>query len=296
MGFTGWDDFINQTTVNKKIAQSLFSKTLYTSATSVAGRWHECLSQLGTGGQMALTGSAGVGVVKTGADAGAIPIGINVSPATKHFINVALSSGSTTIAPAWVMLTDIIHIYPSCVLVGTPTTFSNHPTWTASGDTRMTNAEGVQCSLVVTTATTAAGTILPNYKDTGGSDQAAPRAICAPIAATPIGALYGDTGTAATIGAPFMALAAGDTGVKQLNSYTIPVAGTTGVGCFILHRPIAFMPIVLANLVGERDFASGVPLFPRIYDDACLGMFVQVGGAYAAGGVITGAINYAWGG
>lgn len=296
MGFTGWDDYINQTTVNKKISQSLFSKTLFTSATSVAGRWHECLSQLGTGGQMTLTGSAGVGIVKAKADAGAIPIGADLSPATKHLVNVALSSGSTTIAPAWVMLTDIIHIYPSCVLAGTPSVFSNHPTWTGTGDTRMTNAEGVMCSLVVTTATTAAGTILLNYKDTGGNDQAASRAICAPIAATPIGALYGDTGTAATIGTPFIPLAVGDTGVRQLNSYTIPVAGTTGVGCFILHRPIAFIPIVLANLVGERDFASGVPLFPRIYDDACLGMFVQVGGAYAAGGVITGVINYVWGG
>jgi len=297
MGFTGWDDFINQTTVNKKFGQSLFSKTLYTSATSVAGRWHECLSQLGTGGQMTLTGTAGTGIVCNKSTAGAIPIGADVASATKHLINVALSSGSTTIAPAWVMITDIIHIYPSCVLTGTPSTLSNHPTWTGTGDTRMTNAEGVMVSLVTTTASTAGnGLVVPNYTDTGGLTQAAPRGLMAPATATPIGALWGDTGTVVTVGGPNMSLAAGDTGVKQLNSYAITTGATAGVGAFILHRPIAYVPIVLANLAGERDFASGIPLFPRIHDDACIGMFVQVGGAYAAGGVITGAMNFAWGG
>ena len=297
MGFTSWDDFINQTTVNKKIGQSMFNKTVYTSATSVAGRWHECLSQLGTGGQMTLTGTAGTGIVMNKSSNGALPFGADVSgTATKHLINLAVNTPATTLAPAWVLLTDIIHIYPSCVLTGAPSTLSNHPVWTGTGDTRMTNAEGVMCSLIVTTATTAAGTILPNYTNTGGLTKTASRAMCAPIAATPMGCLYGATGTAATVGAPFMELAAGDTGVKQINSYTIPVAGTNGVGCFILHRPIAMVPLALANLVGERDFASGVPLFPRIYDDACIGMFVQLGGAMTANNVIIGSANFAWGG
>lgn len=297
MGFTGWDDFINQTTVNKKIGQSIFNKTIYTSATSVAGRWHEAISQLGTNGQMILTGTAGAGVVMNKATSGGLFFGADTGgTATKHLVNLAVNTPSTTAVPGWVLLTDIIHIYPSCLLAGTPTGFSNHPTWTGAGDTRMTNAEGVQCLLVVTTATTAAGTVLPNYRDTANNDQAASRALCAPIAATPIGALYGDSNAATIIGAPNLALASGDSGIKQLNSYTIPTAGTTGVGCFILHRPIALVPIVLANLVGERDFASGVPLFPRIYDDACIGMFIQIGGAMTVGAVITGVANYAWGG
>ena len=296
MGFTSWDDYINQVTVNKKTGNSMFIKTIHTSATSVAGRWHECLSQLGTGGQMTLTGTAGTGVVCNKATEGAIPMGGDVSSATKHLINLAINTSSATVSPGWVMLTDIIHIYPSCLLAGTPTTLSNHPTWTGAGDTRMTNAEGVQCSLVVTTATTAAGTVLPNYTDTGGLTQTASRAMVAPIAATPIGAMYGNAGAAALLGGPVMALAASDRGVNQINSYTIPTAGTTGVGCFILHRPIAVIPLALANLVGERDYASGTPLFPRIYDDACIGMFVQIGGAMTAGSIVTGMANFAWGG
>lgn len=298
MGFTGWDDYINQTTVNKKISTHPFNKTVYTSATSAAGRWHECLSQLGTGGQMVLTGSAGAGVVCNKATAGAIPIAADTGgTATRHLINLAVNSNSATIAPAWVLLTDIIHIYPSCVLTGTPTTLSNHPTWTAAGDTRMTNAEGVMCSLVVTTALTAGnGLLVPTYKDTAGNDTVAPRGLMAPSATTPMGALYNETGTAITVGGPFMALAAGDSGVQQIKSYTITTGGTSGVGCFILHRPICYMPIALANLVGERDFASGTPTFPRIYDDACIGMFVQIGGALTAGGVITGVMTVAYGG
>lgn len=297
MGFTGFDDFINQITVNDKKQSLFFNKTIYTSATSVAGRWHELLSQLGTGGQMTLTGTAGAGVACAAATAGALPLNGNVSPATKHLIQLAASTGSTTAVPAWLMLTDIIHIYPSCVLTGTPTTLSNHPVWTGVGDERMSNANGVMCSLIETTASTAGnGLIVPTYKDQDGNDQAASRGLMAPATATPIGALWGETGTVVTVGGPFMALAAGDVGVRQINSYAITTGATSGVGAFILHRPVAMIPLALANVVGERDFVTGLPLFPRIHDNACLGMFILVGGAYAAGGVVTGQLTYGWGG
>jgi hypothetical protein len=295
MGWTSADAFMTDVTTNNKLARLFWNRTVYTSATSVAGRWHELLSQGGTGGAMTLTGSAGVGIVCNRATVGALPLNANVANDIRRLITMGGISSIATVHPGYLLLTDIIHIYPSCVLTGTPTVPSSHPTWTATGDTRMTAPTGVQASLVVTTAGTAGnGLIVVNYKDEGGNAGTSGN-FYAPSATTPMGALYAQTGAVITTGGPFLPLAAADLGVKQIDTYTITTGLTSGVGSFILHRPIATIPLAAVNLAGERDFLSGFPLLPRIYDDACLGFFVQVGGALVAGASITGEINYGWG-
>jgi hypothetical protein len=244
---------------------------------------------------MTITGSVGVGIVCNRATVGALPLNANVANDIRRLITFGAVTGIATVVPAWLLLTDIIHIYPSCVLTGTPTVPSNHPTWTATGDTRMTNANGVMVSLAVTVAGTAGnGLITVTYKDEGGNAGTSGN-FYAPSTTTPIGALYNQTGAVVTVGGPFLPLAAGDIGVKQIDSYTITTGLTSASGSFILHRPIATIPIAAINLAGERDFLTGFPLLPRIYDDACLGMFIGVGGALVAGATVTGELNYGWG-
>lgn len=291
MAFTGIDSIVSSK-VGGKAGCAPFSRTVNTGATSAAGRWHECLAGGGIGGAMTLTGSAGTGIVCNKATAGAIPFGADVATDLRYITEFLAVTGGATLAPALIILTDIIHIYPSCAMTGTPSTMSNHPTWTGTGDTRMTNANGVMCSLALSTAGTAGnGALTPTYYDQGGNSTAAPRAMMAPSTTPPIGSLYGDTGTAATVGGPFMALAAGDLGAQRIHSYAIGTGLTTGVGCFILHRPIACVPIAAANLAGAREWVLG----NRIFDDACLGMFIQIGGSATAGQVIAGEINHVWG-
>lgn len=296
MGWTSADAFIADITANGKFAKLMWNRTIQTGATSVAGRWHELLSAGGTGGVMTLTsGTPGAGIVCNRATVGALPLNANVANDIRRLITKGGITGITTVVPAWLLLTDIIHIYPSCALTGTPTVPSVHPTWTATGDTRMTSPLGVQVSLVLTTAGTAGnGLIVVNYKDEGGNAGVSGN-FYSPSATPPIGSLYGQTGAVVTTGGPFLPLAAADLGVKQIDTYTITTGLTTGVGAFILHRPIATIPLAAVNLAGERDFLSGFPLLPRIHDDACLGMFIQVGGALVTGAAITGEINYGWG-
>jgi hypothetical protein len=291
MAFTGVDSIVAAKAAGKR-AFVPFNRTVFTSATSSAGRWHEMLSGGGTGGPMTLTGTAGVGVVCNGATAGRIPIGADVATDLRHLQEFLAQTGGATLTPALLLLTDILHIYPSCALTGAPTALSNHPTWTGAGDTRMTNAKGVMCSVVETTASTAGnGAITLTYVDQDGNTQAAARAMQAPSATTPAGALWGDTGTAATVGGPHMPLAAGDVGVRQITSYTIGTGATPGVGAFILHRPIAQIPLAAANLAGAREWILG----ERIFDDACLGMFIQIGGAATAGQTVIGSLDTVWG-
>jgi hypothetical protein len=246
----------------------------------------------GTGGTMVLTGTAGTGIVTNSATVGALPLGGNVASDLRHLIGAFAVTGGATLAPSTILLTDIIHIYPSCAMITTASTMSNHPTWTGTGDTRMTNANGVECSLMLTTATTAGNcAITPTYKDESGNDQASPQPLYAPSATTPIGCLFGQTNTAATIGGPFMARAAPDIGVRQINSYAINTGGTAGVGAFVLHRPIAEIPLAVANMPSLLEWVLG----ERIYDDACLGMFIQIGGAATSGQQVTGSLTTVWG-
>jgi hypothetical protein len=295
MGFSTVDAIYSAITTSGQFLAVPFSRTIHTGATSVAGRFHECLSAGGSGGSMTLTGTAGTGIVMNSSTVGCLPIGPTVETSqTKHLLSMTVNSPASTLPPAQVVLTDILHIYPSCVVVTTPSTLSNHPTWTGTGNTRMTNANGVQCSVLLTTAGTAAGAITPNYRDQGGADQAAARRLDSVIAAHPSGCFLADANGATGLGGYTMPLAVGDYGVQQINSYTINTNITAGVACFILHRPIATIPLVAANTPTVYDFTTGPIRLPRVYDGACLGMFVCVGGALTAGNVMTGELVFGW--
>lgn len=68
-----------------------------------------------------------------------------------------------------------------------------------------------------------------------------------------------------------LALAAGDTGVRSVQSVTL--AGTTGTaGDFgvVIARPLFILPASLAGTGGVRDFIAGTPPIPEILTDACL--------------------------
>lgn len=297
MAFTGIDSITSAISSGGKSLMMEFSRTIDAGATTAAGRTHSLLTTGGTGGAMTLTGTAGTGIVLNGSTAGRLPIGSNVATDLRHLMKFLAQTSSATVTPATLKLVDLLHVYPSCVLTGTPSTMSNHPTWTGSGDTRMTNANGVQCALLVTTATTAGnGQITPSYlNQAGAGPTAAPRSLFAPSVTTPTGCFYGDAGVAVTIGPPNMALAAGDFGVQRISSYVINTGATTGVGAFLLYRPIMSLPLPALNVASERSFISDTFTLPRIYDDSCLGLFITVGGATTTGQVVQGDYVSAWG-
>lgn len=295
MAFSGIDDLVSEMGAGKYIKQP-FSRILDTGATTAAGRWHSCITTGGTGGAMTVTGSAGVGVAFSSSTVGALPINAAVATDTRHLLTLLGFTSATTITPAVLLLTDIIHVYPSCVLTGSPTALSGHPVWTGTGSTRMTNPNGVQASVLVTTATTAGnGQITLNYRDQGGLDQSQVGSLYAVSTTHPAGCFYAAANSAVSLGGLYMQTAAGDRGVDRINSYTINTGATTGVGAFILHRPIASIPLNAVNLVTERNFIQDAIALPRIYDDSCLALFVMTGGSTTTNQIIQGELSYAWG-
>lgn len=299
MGYSSHADFMLETSANAKRFPIDFNRTIDTGATTATGRWHGAFTSGGTGGAMTLTGTAGTGIVMNRSTAGALPLNTNVSTDTRHLHAGYAMTSSTVVAPASVLLTDIIHIYPSCVVVTTPSTLSNHPTWTGTGDTRMTNAVGVQLSAVLTTAGTVAGTLNFTYQDQDGNPGANTAGIqgtslSSVVAAHPTGCFLGSgQATTGNNGGLFMPLVAGDTGIQRVSSYTITTGITSGLACLMLHRPICYLPIGVAGGLTLVDFYQmGLP---RIYDDSCLGLITMVGNATTAAQTIQGQLFTGWG-
>jgi hypothetical protein len=290
MAFATLDDLISELGAGKSQKLSGF-RTIVTGATSVAGRWHECMSGTGSGGAMTLTGTAGVGVALSSATSGAFPQQTVTVPGgdTKHLLNMSAVTPAATAVPGLLVLTDLLYMYPSCVLTGTPTTLNSG----AARPTRFNNGVGVQCSGIVATAVGAATPSLTlTYTDSGGTGSNTGN-LTASANSLPVGSLF-TGGTAATLGSHVMNLANGDSGVRLLDSYTL-ASGTTGTITYMLHRPIATIPLVAANVAGERDFLFNMPSLPKIDDDACLGFFLLTGGALTASNQVVVDMTMAWG-
>lgn len=289
MAFATLDDLISEIGAGK-FQRSTGFRTIVTGATSVAGRWHECMSGTGSGGAMTLTGTAGLGTALTYASSGAFPqISPTVSTDTKHLLTMSAVTPATTAVPGFLVLTDLLYMYTSCVLTGTPTTLNNG----AAKPTRFNNGVGVQASAIVATAVGAATPSLTmTYTDSGGTGSNTGN-FTASASSLPVGSCF-TGGSVATLGSLYMNLANSDSGVRQLDSYTI-ASGTTGTVTFMLHRPIATIPLVAANVAGERDYLFNMPSLPTIDDDACLGFFLLAGGALTANNQVQVDLGMAWG-
>ena len=289
-GFSSLDDFINEVTTNGKRQILPFYRTINTGATSAAGAWHECFASVGTGGTGAFSGAAGTGTALTSSTTGALPISpATVSTDLRYLIEMSVQTAATTAVPGWVMLTDMLYYYPSCVITGTPTTLNN----AAGKPTRHNSGIGAELSAIVQTVNGAATPVLTctytNTVPTAGRTGT----LASTLASSPVGRMYGGTATGGTLTTPLMARAAGDLGVNELNSYAITSGGTTGTVTFLIHRPIATIPLIAANAPSIKNYVGSI--MPQIDDNACLGLFVNIGGALTANQVLQGEIQLAWG-
>lgn len=269
------------------------NRIINTGATSAAGRWHEAFAvSNGTGGIGVLTGTAGVGVAMTAATAGSLPLSPAAVPGfVRHLMAMSVRSSATTLAPGEMRLLDLLYQYPSCsVTTGAGTVINNG----ASKPTRFGTGDGVRCACIV--SGTAIGAAFPvitvSYTNSSGVSGRT-GFFAASAASQPIGSFL--TGAAvATLSGPQMLMQAGDSGVQQINSYTV-ATGTTGTVCFVLHRDIADVPIIAANTPAERDYLSSQPQMPVIADDACLAEIVMLGGALTVNQTIQSTLLFNWG-
>jgi hypothetical protein len=293
MSFTSMDDLYSEIT-NGKFIRADWNK-ITGGAAYTAGRWHDFSSLAGTPVANAWAGTAlnwrtCDETTGNGTQIFGLPHGGNVTPDTKHGLNVGAMSAVATAVPGVLMLVDMQGYYPGINMnVATAQTLVGTPTL------RYANGVGVKPYLVVTATTGAtAHNIALSYTNTAGT---AGRGLPVTVSATAsaIAPHITHSGTAANNYGPFLPLAGGDLGVQSVQSITISAASGSGTAALVLARPILQLPVTTVSILSERDLVNQLPSMPRIMDGACLTWLYFAGAATAANTNFYGHLESAWG-
>jgi hypothetical protein len=286
------DDLINEMT-SGKFSRADWNK-LTGAAAYTAGRWFDMSNLAGTPVANAWAGTALAWrtcdeATGNGTQIFGIPHGGNVSPDTKHILNVSAVTAVATGVPAQLMLVDLQGYWP-----GITNNSATAQTLTGTPSLRYTNGAGCRLFWVQTaTAGATAQNIAVSYSNTTPtSGRTLPVTVA--MTASAITPHISHSGTAANNYGPFLPLASGDTGVSNVASVTMSAANT-GTGALCLARPLLTLPITTASVAGERDLLNQLPSLPRVMDGACLTWLYFAGAATGATTNFYGSLEMAWG-
>jgi hypothetical protein len=286
------DDLINEMT-SGKFSRADWNK-LTGAAAYTAGRWFDMSNLSGTPVANAWAGTALAWrtcdeATGNGTQIFGIPHGGNVSPDTKHILNVSAVTAVATGVPAQLMLVDLQGYWP-----GISNNSGTAQTLTGTPSLRYTNGAGCRLFWVQTAAAGAtAQNIALSYSNTvPTSGRALPVTVA--MTASAIAGHISHSGTAANNYGPFLPLASGDTGVSNVASVTMSAANT-GTGALCLARPLLTLPITTASVAGERDLLNQIPSLPQVKDGACLVWLYFAGAATGATTNFYGSLEMAWG-
>jgi hypothetical protein len=222
-------------------------------AFEAAGVRYSFLKDTGTPGAFTV-GTPGLAGRAVSVEAGCLPFTAPVGANRKYL--GALTMVSTVVGQ--VELVDLLWINTGTVVTTTTAQTVNSVAFPARDLTGTTDGVGVQLAILVTTATTNAGAIANttvNYTNSAG--------------------VAGRTGTVtsfpatAVIGTVVQVqLAAGDSGVRSVQTMTLGTSYVAGAISLIAYVPAATAPLVLANVPVTLNWSDlGMP---RLYTGTCL--------------------------
>ena len=301
MGFRSQDDLINQITVNGKMDSIVYQKT--TPAAGLAGHWQHALNGVGTIPAATFSGAEATFVATDNTwSEGAIPIGDQTSPATKHILNMGASVVAAAGAPWFVLPIDLVG-YAKLTTTNVSTTGAKTITMTPISNTaanvdRYANGEGLR-AFVASYATMGANapTMVMTYTNSAGTTGKTTTSGIVSTAAAPSGIIL-NSGNAANKVGPFLNLAAGDTGIKDIESLTWGGTAHASGSVFIgLCKPLCMpIPVPATGLYTMVDFVNTLPSLPRLRNGACIQFLVFATGATTSGGTLYANFDYGYGG
>ena len=301
MGWTSQDALIDDVSNNGQFQYDVRFKTISTA--QVAAFW----TNLGVfnGSEPAST-YAGTSLTfvptdDTWAD-GAWQHGGDVSTMTKHFLYAGANIVAAAGAPWVLMAVDQVGYVPitGADVTGTSgRTITMTPIAATSAKVdRYPNGVGLRAFFSTEVAPTAGGPNLTafGYKDTAGASKTCP--VTVGFAATPVIGAVPHSGGASTRYAPFIPLAAGSTGISDLESFTLS-GGTayTGSGQLVLHlvKPLFSIPLPASGIHQVAEFINALPNMAKIPDGACLQWMLMNTGATTANAPLMAESAHAWG-
>lgn len=292
MSFSSMDDLISEMTSGKT---NRYEWNKVVTPAGTAGRWYDFS---GFAGSPIANDFAGTNLAWTTCDEstgnGSTIFGIphfgNVSPDTKHIINVMATTAITTGVPSQLMLVDLQGYWPG---IATNTTSLQSLTGTPS--LRYANGAGCRMYFVQRVAAGATPSNLSlSYTNQGGTGSRTMPATVSMTASATVGTIS-HSGVAAGNYGPFLPLADGDTGVQNVASVQFSASMGAGSGALCLARPLLTLPLITAAIASERDLLNQLPSLPRVVDGACLVWLLFAGAAVATNTNFYGSIEYVWG-
>ncbi len=293
-GFQSQDDMVNEISTNGKFYRTDWQKSTFATTAHTAGLWYSLMrgggnpaadTILGTGTNLAFQALS-----DTVATASGIPHGGNVGD-YKVLLNAAAQTAAATTAPCVLMLVDILGFYPVTTVTTTGAQTLNNTVTLP----RYTGGAGVQAFLTPSTVMGAATpNITLNYTNSAGTaGKATPATL--PIgntAAAVTSIVHSGTGTGKY--GPFIPLAAGDAGIRSVQSINLSASYVSGVLNLVLCKPIMTLPITTLGVTAERDLVNQFASMPRIYDGACLNWLMLAGAATPVASPLSGHLEFGW--
>ncbi len=214
--------------------------------------------------------------------------GGNVSTDVKNLLNMGAMCTAATGIPSTLLLVDIEGYWP-----GITNNSLSAQTLSGTPSLRATNGVGLRLYWVQTSAAGAtAQNIALSYTDQDGNTGNALPVTVAMTASAIVGHIS-HSGVAANNYTPFLPLANGDYGVRNVASVTMSAANT-GTGALVLAKPLMEIPLGIQSVYHNKDMLSQTPSLPIIPDGACLGFILIAGGAVAASTTFTGHLETVW--
>lgn len=296
-GFTSQDDMITAISTLGQSYRTDWQKSSFATTAHTAGLWYSLFRGGGNPGADTILGTganlAFQALTDSTTNATGIPHGGNVGGGTgyKVLLNAAAQTAAATTAPCVLMLVDLLGFYPITTVTTTGAQTLNNTVTLP----RYTTGAGVQAFI---TPSTVMGAGTPNI--TLSYTNSAATAGKATPATLPIGntaaavtsIVY--SGTGAGKYGPFMPLAAGDAGIRSVQSVNLSASYVSGVLNLVLCKPLLTMPITTLGVTAERDLVNQIASMPKVYDGACLAWIMLAGAATPVASPISGHLEFGW--
>ena len=293
-GFSSQDNLINSVSNLGKFYRTDWQKSTFATTAHTAGLWYSLMrgggnppadTILGTGTNLAFNALSDA--VET---ASGIPHGGNVG-GYKVLLNAAAQTAAATTAPCVLMLVDLLGFYNITTVTTTGAQTLNNTVTLP----RYTDGAGVQAFVTPSTVMGAATpTITLNYTNSAGvAGRATPATL--PIgntAAAVTSIVYSGTGSGKY--GPFIPLAAGDAGIRSVQSINLSASYLSGVLNLVLCKPLLTLPITTLGVTAERDLVNQFSSMPKVYDGACLNFLMLAGAATPVASPLSGHLELGW--
>ena len=224
-----------------------------------------------------------------GTQAFGLPHGGNTTPDIKHLLNFGAQVTAATGVPGTLTLVDMEGYWP-----GITNNSAVSQSLTGVPAPRYANGAGLRLFQVQTVAGGAtAQNMALNYTNQAGTAGRVPPVTVA-MTASPIIGHISHSGIAANNYGPFLPLASGDSGVRNVASVTFSAANV-GTSALVLAKPLAQITLGVAAMYHEKDLLNQIPSLPIIKDGACLTWIYTAGAATGASTTFMGHTETVWG-